>query len=607
LGTCSIAPSVIAQLCASGFGYNGTGFNLGIQSTGIEEGIALYSGPGNVSTTGNITAGSTSLTGLGTTTGLSNGMIVAGPGILPGTTVAISGSTATMNQAARLTTSGATINFCRPCYQSQNPTTGQTIPTAHQLSPALNTAVYTCTVTSGSPVVTLNSGTWALAQGSKITSAHFPGGTATVLGSPAPTATQVTVSTNSTGSSSVEAVTVVPFSLLLNWYGINNFEMPGSITVTATNGSATVSFSNIILMPVIGYGVSATGLAAGTTVSGINVTSYSVGQGSTGTLTLSNTYTGSTGSISLSVTPNATAFETRYAYLMSLATSDGYNVAALTVNKAWGGLWNAGDSVRAAVNTWMRATYGSETSAPAAGSSLIDIDAMPIFASNDPTIYWFGDGFGLHNTLLGEALIADHVNTILSLQYPALMSGHPFPIDRNALISGDRFGQIPNLIIGDSTTATPTYLLSFNPHLNGGNFIDGIYFGTGPQGPEYLSYNSAYTNFNLGTPSVNIAIPTGAAGVVPVVPANVGATVSGSTSGAASFTETFYGTLNKKVLISCSSLTGTASYTFPTAFTVAPVVLNTSGPAASTVTSLSTTAVTLTGSGTSGVLILEGY
>lgn len=89
-------------------------------------------------------------------------------------------------------------------------------------------------------------------------------------------------------------------------------------------------------------------------------------------------------------------------------------------------------------------------------------------------------------------------------------------------------------------------------------------------------------------------------------------TVNGSTSGNAKFTQPFQGASYKKVVIFCSALLGTAPYTYPTAFTNTPAVdtLSTtvgSGLALTVVTSVSTSAVTITGTTSTGTVILEGY
>jgi hypothetical protein len=84
--------------------------------------------------------------------------------------------------------------------------------------------------------------------------------------------------------------------------------------------------------------------------------------------------------------------------------------------------------------------------------------------------------------------------------------------------------------------------------------------------------------------------------------------VAGSTSGSVTFTEPYQGSSHKKVMMYVNNVSGTASYTFPTAFTNTPAILTTNGLASSLVTSLTTTACTVTGTGFNiGWLFLEGF
>lgn len=138
--------------------------------------------------------------------------------------------------------------------------------------------------------------------------------------------------------------------------------------------------------------------------------------------------------------------------------------------------------------------------------------------------------------------------------------------------------------------------------------------------------NNAGTAFSLlkfgGTTSLFPAIKRSSAGLITRLaddsadtfhqaaqfnPTAVQTTVNGSTSGAAIFSQPFAGTSYKKVVIYCNALLGTASYTYPTAFTNTPVIVTTNGVASSVGGTPSTTSITVTGATTTGILVIEGY
>jgi hypothetical protein len=84
-------------------------------------------------------------------------------------------------------------------------------------------------------------------------------------------------------------------------------------------------------------------------------------------------------------------------------------------------------------------------------------------------------------------------------------------------------------------------------------------------------------------------------------------TVSCSTSGTAVFSEPMAGASDKKVLINLAACLGTAIYAFPVAYTNTPGIFASSTVASSVASSVSNTTVIITGTTSTGTIILEAY
>lgn len=149
-----------------------------------------------------------------------------------------------------------------------------------------------------------------------------------------------------------------------------------------------------------------------------------------------------------------------------------------------------------------------------------------------------------------------------------------------------------------------------------GNIFLGCQAGNAETGSNKLYVaNSAtttpllYGDFGTSALTINGTLSaTGQLSAPAVANSAAQTSVSGSTSGAAVFSQPEQGASYKKVLIYFNALVGSASYTFPAAFVNTPSLMAPASMTVPSVTSLSTTGITFSSSAaTTGFIELIGY
>lgn len=122
------------------------------------------------------------------------------------------------------------------------------------------------------------------------------------------------------------------------------------------------------------------------------------------------------------------------------------------------------------------------------------------------------------------------------------------------------------------------------------------------------TFTSFFTNSNTVARTYTFPNKSGTVAMTSDIPSPTSlVNVLGSTSGSADFSMSVQETAYKHVVIYMNILVGAASYAFPTPFTHTPQILCDNAPRIATVTSLSTTAVTITGAGETGFIELSGF
>jgi hypothetical protein len=560
-------------------------WNLGISGQTTYSGLTQYNaGSGTTTCT---TAGSTSVTITGSTSGMSGTMAVASStGDIPvNTTATISGTTLTLSQAATGSHSGQTLYFC-------------------------------------------TSTTYGWSSSNLHTNAHI-------------------LSESVTGLS----------TWFVNAYGTNNYYL-GCMTCsgTATNGSGTITGVSI------NTGISVSGASLATAVTGTYEAFGGAGTGNGANFTDLGTIVSQSGGTSFVVSnpsavtasmvtfkietnPNnaasdsgGTSWWSNWQALNSLALADGDQVIACTMFPfvASSSAYAQGqyDENRLVFNALIRAKYSN---GGVSGVTLCDLANIPqlsylINGSANPAYQTFRNQTTA-NPHLNDTGYQVEANAIQAGITQASSSSVTIPMNPFSLYGISKYwlpADIPYLDAANNAFTGSMQVFGFTMGATGSGTAlatmqgNSQYVSGGFGDAWTLSLNNSWTtygNWTMHGPIGEVVFTDKKNSIdeltlTPGTPANGGGAgtpdlrisaaqtaVAASGSGTATFSEPFQGTSYKSVLVHFAAVTGTASYVFPTPFTVAPTEVDSLGLA----TTIGTGTVTVTGASSTTNILLIGY
>lgn len=273
-------------------------------------------------TTGDVVGSSTTVNITGLTSGIASGMIAAGLGIIPGTTITIAGSVVTLSAPATSTHPGATLYF----YNETGPiATGASAAT---VSTAVN-ALTSIIGASGVVVTQPELGTYLMTLNATGPTPGYFAGSATGL-NPASSivSSEVVIGQAGIASEQLIEIFVNAYALQTSW---TNFPSASatvtavatgasvSTTGTTTSASATLTSLASVAGIVVGMAVSGLGIPASSTVLSIGMSSVIISNPATATGS-SITFTFATPSVQ-SVAITAGAYDGSLAITSPLITT----------------------------------------------------------------------------------------------------------------------------------------------------------------------------------------------------------------------------------------------------------------------------------------------